>query len=92
MSLIQWVPNHPPEDCQGTHCTKHNPSDHSMKSWDLHWCGDIAIYERICPRHGTGHPDPDCINHLVRTQGQEGYVKAIHGCCMCPECVQAFKE
>lgn len=91
MRMVNWVPNHRPEHCAGQFCTMHNPSDHSMRDWDLHWRSDRAVFERVCPHHGTGHPDPDCINHLIRSKGAEGYTEAIHGCCGCWECEEAFR-
>jgi hypothetical protein len=49
---------HPMDNCVGRPCVVHNPSDHHMRSWPLHWRNDRGIFERIC-EHGTGHPDPD---------------------------------
>lgn len=91
--VTYYMPNHWPDKCQGSYCTVHNPSPHSMVEWQLHWRGDRypPIYERICPEHGVGHPDPDCIQYLIRELGQAGYTASIHGCCGCPECVTAFK-
>ncbi len=90
--MIFYIPNHRPEHCQGQWCAKHNPSPHPMRDWELHWRADRAIYERVCPHHGTAHPDPDCVMYLIRTRGAEGYVAAIHGCCMCKECTEAFVD
>ena len=62
---------HSPKDCQGSPCVIHNPSDHHMRGWYLHWRVDRHCFERICVC-GVGHPDPDDIGH-----------DGIHGCCGC---------
>lgn len=66
--------------CAGRECVIHNPSEHAMRRWDLHWRDDRGIFERICPEHGAGHPDPDQLT-FWRATGQEA--QAIHGCCGC---------
>jgi len=67
---------HKKELCMGQHCTVHNLSSHSMRSFPQHWRGDRAIMERICP-HGIGHPDPD--EYKLTVSKHEG----IHGCDGC---------
>lgn len=62
---------HPETACAGEHCTIHNRSEHSMRSFPQHWREDRGIMERVCP-HGVGHPDPDDIN-----------VDGVHGCDGC---------
>ncbi len=49
---------HDASQCNGRTCIIHNPTDHQMRSWPLHWRSDRGIFERICP-HRIGHPDPD---------------------------------
>ena len=71
---------HPEAFCVGEPCVVHNPTDHPMRSWTLHWRGDRSIFERLCPDHGTGHPDPDQYPYWERT-GQPW--QAVHGCCGC---------
>lgn len=44
--------------CTGRECVIHNPTEHPMRRFPLHWRADRAIFERLCP-HGVGHPDPD---------------------------------
>lgn len=61
--------------CEGQICSIHNPSNHRMKHWRQLWRGDRRIMERVCPTHGVGHPDPDCI-YATKDGG-------IHGCCGC---------
>ena len=61
-------------------CVIHRPSDHPMRSWKLHWRDDRGIFERICPAHGVGHPDPDQLDYW-RSIGR-GW-EAVHGCCGC---------
>lgn len=63
---------HPPSRCEGRHCCIHNPSDHHMRNWPLHWRSDIRLMERICP-HGVGHPDPDDL--------QNNHIHGCDGCC-----------
>jgi hypothetical protein len=49
---------HRKDECIGEHCVMHNPSEHGMSDWPMHYREDRAIFERTCP-HGIGHPDPD---------------------------------
>ena len=62
--------------CAHRHCVIHNPSDHHMRSWPLHWRDDRGIFERI-DAIGCGHPDPDQFGYWQET-GQDGM--AVHGC------------
>lgn len=73
---------HHPSKCEGRHCCIHNPSDHHMKDWPLHWRQDRGIMERTCP-HGIGHPDPDDAAH----RASKGDTDSVHGCdgCCDPE-------
>ncbi|AXQ64436.1 hypothetical protein L3Y19_gp067 [Gordonia phage Neville] len=78
-----WLTLHnvhePNEHCE-TACVIHNPTEHHMRLWRLHWRDDRKIFERICPMHGTGHPDPDQFPYWMATgQGSQ----ALHGCCGC---------
>ena len=61
--------------CTGQHCTVHNRSDHTMRSFPQHWRGDRGIMERICP-HGVGHPDPD-------SPWDDDSYQWVHGCDGC---------
>lgn len=64
-------------------CVVHNPSDHKMRDWPLHWRGDRGLMERLCP-HGVGHPDPDDIAFKKRTRGEAAATtEAVHGCDGC---------
>ena len=65
---------HPAEVCKHP-CVLHAPTNHHMRDWTLHWRSDRGCFERLCPEHGVGHPDPD-------DKGHDG----IHGCCGC--CVE----
>lgn len=38
------------------------------------------MFERVCPTHGTGHPDPDQTNYW-RLLGMD--FMSVHGCCGC---------
>jgi hypothetical protein len=76
---------HPASQCAGQEsCCIHKPSDHVMRDFPMHWREDRGLMERICP-HGVGHPDPDHMAHVERTQGREAadteYVHGCDGCC-----------
>jgi hypothetical protein len=58
-----------------------------MVNLPMHWRGDVALMERICP-HGVGHPDPDDLE-FHRTRGR-AYL-AIHECCA-EGCCQVSKD
>ena len=71
--------HHTLEACDGGICPVHNPTDHHMRKWALHWRYDRGIVERYCT-HGVGHPDPD----MLQSQEDRGLpVDSIHGCCGC---------
>ena len=72
----RFINVHSPDECVGQPCVVHNQSDHHMREWPLHWRGDRAMFERICP-HGVGHPDPD---HLAFRPGDN--VHGCDGCCI----------
>ena len=81
---------HDKSECKGP-CPIHNPSNHHMKDWPLHWREDRGIFERIC-KHGVGHPDPDDLkyqeNLYHKKHGTESNYLGVHGCdgcCLSPE-------
>lgn len=74
---------HNPENCEGRACVIHHPTDHHMSDWILYWRDDRGIFERLCPEHGTGHPDPDQ-GDFWRETNQEW--QWVHGCCGAPGC------
>lgn len=60
------------KDCKGVYCALHNPSDHSMRSFRLHYRHDWGgFFERIC-EHGVGHDDPDNYNSKHNMHGCDG--------------------
>ena len=79
-------------------CVIHNPADHHMQEWPLHWRDDRGIFERIC-EHGVGHPDPSQFPYWDKMReswrpsiaDDDGpYPKSnpydgigVHGCCGC---------
>ncbi|QGF20336.1 hypothetical protein SEA_SIXAMA_186 [Gordonia phage Sixama] len=71
---------HDEKVCKGEPCVIHNPSDHHMREWVLNWRNDRKIFERLCPIHGVGHPDPDQFAYWKR-MGRE--YEMLHGCCGC---------
>lgn len=93
MALNEVVPSavkgkglavHPESTCVGEVCCIHNPSDHHMRSWTQLWRADRALMERLCPDHGTGHPDPDHMAHYTKTHPEgETWAEGVHGCCGC---------
>jgi hypothetical protein len=80
MDPVKWMPHkseqvlvvHHPKKCKGQFCAVHNPSNHHMRDWQQHYRLDRGITERLCPKHGVGHPDPDDPNP-----------DKVHGCCGC---------
>lgn len=60
-------------------CVIHNPTEHHMSKWKLHYRADRNIFERICD-HGIGHPDPDQFPYWKATD--QSY-EAVHGCDGC---------
>lgn len=72
---------HSKSDCMGP-CPIHGPSDHHMKDWDLNWRSDLGIFERIC-KCGVGHPDPDSLSYIRKTDPKLAESLSIHGCCRC---------
>jgi len=77
----QVVSVHHPANCAGETCMIHNPTDHSMRDFRLVFRGDrMPLAERICP-HGVGHPDPDCLDFLMRVNPEGAW--EVHGCDGC---------
>ncbi len=71
---------HPAEACTGRSCVIHNPSNHHMRYWRLHWRNDRGLFERICP-HGIGHPDPDQFEHWQQIGRDSERLHGCDGCC-----------
>lgn len=71
---------HSGDDCKGRACVVHNPTDHHMSTWPLHWRDDRAIFERICD-HFVGHPDPDQHVYWQETDQMHQSVHGCDGCC-----------
>ena len=73
---------HARDKCAGEHCAFHNPSDHKMVSWKK-VIRESTLVERICP-HGIGHPDPDSLAYLKRSESEENRgALGVHGCDGC---------
>ena len=85
---------HGKDECSGTPCVLHSPSDHPLKDAPLSWRSERAMMERIC-EHGIGHPDPDDRAHWERRLGNDPAsrefieARAQHGCDGC--CVPPWK-
>lgn len=73
---------HSKDFCVGIHCVIHNPSNHHMRNWPLHWRADGSKFERECV-HGVCHPDPDDVTAKILITGDDGW--GVHGCCS-PHC------
>ena len=72
---------HPATQCEGEICCIHNQTSHAMRAFPQHWRWDRQMMERVCP-HGVGHPDPDHIDFVRRTRGDEvADFESVHGCC-----------
>jgi hypothetical protein len=80
ISEHQAIVTHDASKCAGRHCCIHNPSDHHMRSWTMHWRDDLGVMERLCPEHGVGHPDPDSAE--FNRSADRDYLN-VHGCCGC---------
>lgn len=79
----QRFAHHTVANCKGRHCPIHRPSTHHMNMWKLHLRLDrLPLMERIC-RHGTGHPDPDCLAFLESLPDAENHAWGVHGCDGC---------
>lgn len=74
---------HDPADCEGRPCVIHSPSAHYMADFPTHWRADRGIMERICS-HGVGHPDPDDLDFIRHTRGEDdARGEGVHGCDGC---------
>lgn len=72
---------HSPDQCAGQWCCVHNPSNHHMRTWNRYYRVDKGfLLERICPKHGVGHPDPDSLAFFERNGD---WAMGVHGCCGC---------
>lgn len=75
---VKLVNLHDPALCEGRGCVVHHPTDHRMIDWPLTWRGDKGVFERHCPEHGVGHPDPDDAAYL---RSIDKLAWLFHGCC-----------
>lgn len=75
------VHTHGADECAGTHCPLHNPSDHPLNHAPMVFRMDRGgLIERMC-EHGVGHPDPDSVWYFRTIQGDD--TAGIHGCDGC---------
>lgn len=72
---------HSSSKCVGRACVIHNPSDHHMRDWKLHWRADTGLMERIDPDTGIGHPDPDDLAWHVQSGREYLGLHACDGAC-----------
>jgi len=71
------------EECSQNGCVIHAPSEHHLRHMPTSFRYDRQMMERIC-EHGIGHPDPDYLSFIERTQGIEAAkTESIHGCDGC---------
>lgn len=80
ISETQVITTHDASRCAGQYCCIHNPSEHAMRDWVMYWRDDKKVMERLCPKHGVGHPDPD--DAAFNTRVGRSYLN-VHGCCGC---------
>jgi hypothetical protein len=59
---------HGKDQCSGTPCSVHSPSNHPLSASPRDWRPERALMERICS-HGVHHPDPDDRAHWERRLG-----------------------
>ena len=78
-TLVRLRGVHSEDRCRGEVCVIHNPTEHHMRTWPLHWRQDRGIFERIC-EHGVGHPDPD---HYPHWDATGRLAESRHGCDRC---------
>ena len=84
-SMIKLI-THDETICDGNICPVHNMTEHSMRSFSQHWRSDRGLMERLCIKHGVGHPDPDHLASIERRFGSAATeIESIHGCCGCCE-------
>ena len=74
---LRGIHPYDPKTC-GVSCVVHNPTAHAMSQWELHWRADTGVFERLCPDHKVGHPDPDQAPYFAANN-----VSDVHGCCGC---------
>src|SRR5882757_3669925 len=80
---VKRVGVHDADKCEGQFCCIHHPSDHPLKDATLQWRADRGMMERQCA-HGVGHPDPDGVAFVARTEGEDtAEAFSMHGCCGC---------
>ena len=80
ISETQAIVTHDASRCAGQYCCIHNPSNHVMRDWTMLWREDKKVMERLCPKHGVGHPDPDDADFNKRAGRSH---LNVHGCCGC---------
>lgn len=88
LDRLDWMQDvHSRTDCAPHPCAFHAPSEHSMDTWPISIRWDRSgLVERHCPKHGTGHPDPDWLAFAERSLGPikyANYAFGVHGCCGC---------
>jgi hypothetical protein len=88
-AYLKKLITHTVDKCKGRHCSVHNPSDHHMRSWDMNYRFDKRVMERICPKHGVGHPDPDDAAYWISIGKPH---MTIHGCCGCCSEEKSLKD
>jgi len=75
---------HSKDNCISKRCAFHNPSNHHMRTWRLHWRDDRQIFERIC-EHMIGHPDPDQFEYWKEMDQEWQAAHGCDGCCQPPK-------
>jgi hypothetical protein len=82
------VKTHGPSQCAGSTCCIHNPSDHHMVAWPIHFdMKKAALALRMC-EHGYPHPDPDSLRYFANNPAIPSRILAwfaLHqcdGCCL----------
>ena len=76
---------HGPDWCSGRSCPVHAPSNHHMRDWPLLAPSNphAVVLERVCPRHGVAHPDPDSVEQATTFDPTHEGEHGLHPCCGC---------
>lgn len=74
---------HKRSQCEGQHCSVHNPSDHPLRHMRQVWQPFDQSMSRLC-EHRYLHPDPDHVEYVRSLDVAEADFGASHicdGCC-----------
>ena len=74
---------HTREQCAGSFCALHNPSNHPLRDAVMKWDPSRNLMVRFCA-HGIWHPDPDDVAYKHRsTSAYWASMCELHHCDRC---------